>query len=80
MLYEPIQIENTIYEVMKMKKFIEYERLSKKEQKKINSARRNQWSDYGGMSPVTRIVADKKKECNKRICRHNNRVDKDFQL
>ena len=34
-----------------MEKFIPYEKLSKKEQKKINAARRTTWGD---ISPVTR--------------------------
>ncbi len=34
-----------------MEKFIPYEKLSKKEQKKVNSARRSTW---GALSPVTR--------------------------
>ena len=34
-----------------MEKFIPYEKLSKKEQKKINAARRGTW---GSISPVTR--------------------------
>ena len=34
-----------------MEKFIPYEKLSKKEQKKINAARRTTW---GQISPVTR--------------------------
>ena len=34
-----------------MERFVPYEKLSKKEQKKINESRRNTW---GAMSPVTR--------------------------
>ena len=34
-----------------MEKFIPYEKLSKKEQRKINAARRNTWI---GLNPVTR--------------------------
>ena len=34
-----------------MEKFILYEKLSKKEQKRINATRRNTW---GAVSPVTR--------------------------
>ena len=34
-----------------MEKFTPYEKLSKKEQKKLNNARRNTW---GTMNPVTR--------------------------
>lgn len=38
-----------------MEKFVPFEKLSKKEQKKLNSAKRNDWK---GLNPVTR-VADK---------------------
>jgi len=34
-----------------MEKYVPYEKLSKKEQKKLNNARRNTW---GSISPVTR--------------------------
>ena len=34
-----------------MEKFIPYEKLSKKEQRKINQAKRNTWGDF---NPVTR--------------------------
>lgn len=57
-----------------MKKFISYDRLSKKDKKKMDSARRKQWS----MSPVSRVVVDKKKEANKRTCRDNGQLNRVF--
>ena len=39
------------------KKFVSFSKLSKKKQREINSASRKTWS----MSPVTRVVKDKKK-------------------
>lgn len=44
-----------------MKDFVTYDKLSKKEQKKINIAKRRTWRDYGCQSPVTKVVKDKKK-------------------
>lgn len=41
-----------------MEKFIPFEKLSRKEQKKINSLKRNDWN---GLNPVTKITEDKKK-------------------
>lgn len=41
-----------------MEKFISYEKLSKKEQKKINKVKRGTW---GRINPSTKIVPDKKK-------------------
>lgn len=40
-----------------MKKFISYEKLSKKAQKKINAAKRGSWGD---INPVTKTVKNKK--------------------
>ena len=45
-----------------MKKYISYEKLSKKEQKKINSQKRGDW---GLTNPVTRVVESKKKYSRK---------------
>lgn len=41
-----------------MKKFVPYEKLSKKEQKRLNLLKRTGW---GNVNPVTRTVPDKKK-------------------
>ena len=40
-----------------MKKFTEFEKLSKKEQKRINNSRRGSWGDC---NPVTKVVKSKK--------------------
>ena len=49
---ESVLITNGIYgEEAQMEKFIPYEKLSKKEQRKISAVRRNTW---GAVSPVTR--------------------------
>ena len=57
-----------------MKNYISYDRLSKKEKRKVDLARRKQWS----ISPVSRVVIDKKKEANKRVCRDNNQQNRTF--
>lgn len=41
-----------------MEKFIPYEKLSKKERKRIDQIKRKEW---GSINPVTQIVPDKKK-------------------
>ena len=41
-----------------MERFIPFENLSKKEQKKINSQKRRDWN---GIDPATRVVPDKRK-------------------
>jgi Txe/YoeB family toxin of Txe-Axe toxin-antitoxin module len=46
-----------------MKKFVSYEKMSKKEQKKINDAQRRSWN---GLDPVTRVVPDEKKAYKRR--------------
>ncbi len=46
-----------------MEKFIPYEKLSKKEQKKLNSAKRNDWK---GLNPVTRIADSKSKKYSRK--------------
>ena len=45
-----------------MKKFTPYDKLSKKEQKRLDSAKRRDW---GSINPVTQIVPDKKKYSRK---------------
>lgn len=52
-----------------MKKFVAYEKLSKKEKRKVDSKGRRLWSDYGCMSPACRKIPDKKKEKNRNLCR-----------
>lgn len=41
-----------------MEKFISYDKLSKKEKKKLNSAKRRDWQ---GLNPVTRVADNNKK-------------------
>lgn len=53
-----------------MEKFIPYQKLSKKEQKKLNAEKRRDWN---GISPVTRIVPDNKK-AYRRNPKHRSRL------
>ena len=52
-----------------MNNFVMYDKLSKKEKKKINSAKRRTWGYYGCQSPVTKVVSDRKKQEKKQMCR-----------
>ena len=52
-----------------MEKFVPYEKLSKKEQKKINSGKRRDWN---GLDPSTR-VADADKKAYKRRPKHQGK-------
>lgn len=56
-----------------MENFITYDKLSKKQKKKINTAKRRMWGDYGCHSPTTKVVADKKKQERKHMCREHIR-------
>lgn len=49
-----------------MTDFIPYDKLSKKEKKKLDSAKRRDWN---GMNPVTR-VADENKKAYRRKSKH----------
>lgn len=51
-----------------MDKFVPYDKMSKKEQKKIDSAKRVSWS---GIDPATKVVPDSKK-VYKRKPKHKN--------
>ena len=55
-----------------MKNFVPFEKLSKKEQKKLNALRRKDWN---GLSPVTRKSENPKAYNRKRT---QNRSDFDF--
>lgn len=46
-----------------MEKFVPYEKMSRKEKQKINSAKRRDWN---GLNPVTR-VAEKSKKYSRKI-------------
>lgn len=41
-----------------MEKFVSYDKMSKKEQKKLNAEKRRDWN---GLNPVTRVVPDNKR-------------------
>ena len=49
-----------------MERFVSYDKLSKKEKKKLDSAKRRDWQ---GLNPVTR-VADENKKAYKRKPKH----------
>ena len=51
-----------------MDKFVPYDKMSKKEQKKINDEKRRDWN---GMNPVTKVVPESKK-VYKRKPKHQN--------
>lgn len=52
-----------------MLKFVEYKKMSKKSRKKMDTAKRRLWSDFGVASPISRVHIDKKKEKRKYACR-----------
>lgn len=52
-----------------MKKFVAYDKMSKKDQKNINSLKRNRWEDFGCLNPKSKVIPDKKKDTNRKICR-----------
>ena len=56
-----------------MEKFVSFDKLSKKEQKKINSEKRRDWN---GLNPVTRIAPNNKK-AYKRKAKHPQTNDID---
>lgn len=64
-LKEAFRYQNKLQRLMEehMEKFIPYEKLSKKEQKKRDQARRMTW---GTMSPVTRRTESRKRYDRKR--------------
>ena len=54
-----------------MKKYVDYRKMSKKEQRALNARKRVTWGERGCPDPVTRIVPDKKKRADKYSCRGN---------
>ena len=54
---------------------ITYKKLSKKDKRKVNLAKRRCWSDYGLLNPTTKIIPDKKKEIKRRKCRQKRYND-----
>lgn len=61
-----------------MKKFVPYDRMSKKAKKEVNKAKRKQWSDYGCLSPVSKVVQDKRKEKDRKFCRHHFLIENEI--
>ena len=55
--------------IKNMKKCVSYDKLSKKARKQVNAKARTMFNDFGCLSPVTKIVPDKKKENSRRCCR-----------
>ena len=55
-----------------MEKFVPYEKMSKKERKKLDSAKRRDWN---GLNPVTRI-AERSKKYSRKI-KHPERFNDD---
>ena len=60
--------------IKKTSKYIPYGKMSKAKKKSLSNAKRILWSHYGCLSPVSKVIPDKKKETNKRYCRlpHGN--------
>lgn len=54
-----------------MEKFVSYDKLSKKEKKRLNAEKRRDWQ---GLNPVTR-VADDNKKAYKRKPKHRASLD-----
>lgn len=48
-----------------MEKFISFEKMSKKEKKKINDSKRTFWS----IPPTTKVIKNKRNEERKKACR-----------
>ena len=53
-----------------MNNFVAYEKMSKKEQKRINSLKRKTWET---VNPITKVVTDKIKYSRK--AKHKNRAN-----
>ncbi len=54
-----------------MEKFVPFDKLSKKEQKKLNAEKRRDWN---GLNPVTRVASGDKK-AYKRKPKHPNSIE-----
>ncbi|MBR4362718.1 MAG: hypothetical protein IKP42_08310 [Ruminococcus sp.] len=54
-----------------MERFVPYDKMSKKEQKKLNAEKRRDWN---GLNPVTRVAPDDRK-AYKRKPKHPNRIE-----
>lgn len=54
------------------KKFVPYEKMSKKERKKLDSAKRRDWN---GVNPVTRVLDKNSKKYSRKIKHKNSRPE-----
>lgn len=52
-----------------MKRFITYSKMSKKQKRQVDLARRNTFLDYGCLNPSSKVIPDKKKASRKKMCR-----------
>lgn len=52
-----------------MKNHVSYDKLSKKAKKQVDAKARKTFDAFGCLSPVTKVVRDKKKEKQRRYCR-----------
>ena len=55
-----------------MDKFTSFDKLSKKEQKKLNAEKRRDWN---GLNPVTRVVPDNKKAYKRKPKHRSSLID-----
>jgi len=56
-----------------MERFVPFEKMSKKEQKKINDSKRRDWN---GLNPVTRVAGEEKKKYSRKV-KHPERLDEE---
>lgn len=52
-----------------MNKHVSYDKLSKKGKRKVDSKARKTFDAFGCLSPVTKVVPNKKKEKRRRSCK-----------
>ena len=52
-----------------MNKHVSYDKLSKKGKRKVDSKARKTFDAFGCLSPVTKVVPDKKKDKRRRSCK-----------
>lgn len=55
--------------IKNMKKCVLYDKLSKKGKKQVDAKARRTFDDFGCLSPITKIIPDKKKDSNRKCCR-----------
>lgn len=54
-----------------MRRIIPYDKMSKKQRRQVDLAKRNTFLDYGCLDPTTKVAPNKKKELRKSMCRKN---------